>query len=429
MSVTHVSNASNLTNTELVAELGRLARTEREASVALIVHLAEFDARRLYEREGFSSLFKYCMSVLRLSEDAVYNRIEAARVARRYPVVVDMLVEGSLSLTTARLLARRLTPDNHEELLAAASGKGKEEVEKLLARRFPEPDVPSSIRKLASREATPTAAGTTMSIPASPISTSPIPDVLASQPLMPGSPSASGGAEASSVAGTAPVAPRALVRPLAPDRYEIRFTASEEMRDKLRLAQDLLGHAIPSGDLAQVFDRALTLLVDNLMRKKHGATRHPRPRSSCGQSGDSVNTGDSANIRDSANILAAVRRTVFARDAGRCAYVAMNGRRCGERRFIEYHHVHPRGAGGTATVENIQLRCRAHNGYEVELFYGPEKRYRGGGVVREAQATYGRGTRAGRTRSGTSDRSGRTTAGVSDGEGRDGRPAPSLSEH
>jgi len=105
------------------------------------VHLAEFDARRLYEPAGFSSLFKYCRAVLRLSEDAVYNRIQSARAARRFPVIVDMLLARTLSPTTARLLARRLTPENHEELLSAASGLGKEDVEEMLARWFPEPDV------------------------------------------------------------------------------------------------------------------------------------------------------------------------------------------------------------------------------------------------------------------------------------------------
>lgn len=54
-----------------------------------------------------------------------------------------------------RLLARHLTPENHEELLAAASGKGKQAVEELLARRFPQPDVPPLVRKVASRDVRP----------------------------------------------------------------------------------------------------------------------------------------------------------------------------------------------------------------------------------------------------------------------------------
>jgi hypothetical protein len=74
-----ITHASHLDNAELTAELGRLAHCEREATAALIVHLAEFDARRLFEGAGYRSLFQYCMAVLHLSEDAVYNRITAAR--------------------------------------------------------------------------------------------------------------------------------------------------------------------------------------------------------------------------------------------------------------------------------------------------------------------------------------------------------------
>ena len=122
MKITH---ASLLNDQELTAALIRLAQDEREATVALIVHLAEFDARRLYEPAGFPSLFQYCRAVLRLSEDAVYNRIQSARAARRFPAIVDMLRARTLSPTTARLLARRLTPENHQDLLCAASGLAK----------------------------------------------------------------------------------------------------------------------------------------------------------------------------------------------------------------------------------------------------------------------------------------------------------------
>src|SRR5438128_10694673 len=64
-----------------------IARCEREATASVIAHLAELDARRLYLGAGFSSLFTYCCDVLHLSEPAAYNRIEAARAARRFPAI------------------------------------------------------------------------------------------------------------------------------------------------------------------------------------------------------------------------------------------------------------------------------------------------------------------------------------------------------
>jgi hypothetical protein len=76
----------------------------------------------------------------------------------------------------------------------------------------------------------------------------------------------------------------------------------------------------------------------------------------------------------SRHVPAAVRRAVWTRDGGRCAFVSENGRRCTERGFIEFHHTAPYAAGGEATVDSIELRCRAHNLYEGELDFGPAAR-------------------------------------------------------
>jgi hypothetical protein len=296
MQITH---ASHLSDQELTTALRRLAQDEREATVALIVHLAEFDARRLYEPAGYSSLFKYCRAVLRLSEDAVYNRIKSARAARRFPVIVDMLLARTLSPTTARLLARRLTPENHQELLSAASGLGKEDVEKLLAARFPEPEVKASVRR----------------VPTAPVGALPAVSATAAT-LSLAAPDVAGPIAGEAVSCSTPAPARSTVRPIAAERYEIRFTATAQTREKLRLAQDLLGHAVPSGDLAQVFDRALTALIDELVRRKFAATPHPR--------------GNRGQGEDSENIPAHVRRAVYVRDGGRCAFVSVDGHRCGD---------------------------------------------------------------------------------------------------
>ena len=342
-------NAVTLTDAALTAELGRLAGREREATAALIVHLAEFDARRLYEGAGHPSMFSYCRAVLRLSEDAAYNRIKAARAARTYPVIVGMLADGSLNPTTVRLLAPHLTIENGEALLAAAAGKGTEDVKELLAQWFPQPDVSPSVRKVPSRRVV---VDTTLVAPvveAREAATVMVDDV----PLPPSA------LRPDAAPAMAPPPKRAIVRPLAPERYEVRFTADAATRDLLREAQDLLGHAIPTGDLAAVFHRALSLLVTDLRRRKFGETRRPRP-------GHSTHVGSETS--------AAVRRAVSARDESRCGFVSKDGHRCEERRFLEFHHVVPRAAGGRATVDNIQLRCRAHNGHEVDLFFGPGKR-------------------------------------------------------
>ncbi|HUG52184.1 MAG TPA: hypothetical protein VMR21_01225 [Vicinamibacteria bacterium] len=443
-----ITDASRLSDPELVNALTGLAGAERQSTAALIVHLAEFDARRLCEAAGFSSTFSYCVKVLHLSEDAAVNRIKAARAARRFPLVLDLLLSGALSPTTARMVARHLTPANHEELLAAAAGRTRQEVEALLARIFPRPDVRPSMRPLAARRGRdepslrpvmlpaapgtlPTASGTLPiasntqpTASGAPPSAAPegtgsaaVPNGLAgclppTPPPSPGAPSTDGLSLHTLVEAvtTPPAERRPVARPLAADRYEIRFTVNAETYANLRLAQDLLGHAVPSGDLALVFDRALSALVTDLKRRKFGATEKPR---------ESRREAD-----DSPYIPAAVRRAVYKRDGGRCAFVGSGGRRCGERRFVQFHHVVPRGVGGKATVDNVQLRCGVHNRHEAELFYGPGRRYGGGAdVVRETHARPGTGLGT-RPRTGACATDGitraRTGASGSDGATRAG---------
>ena len=132
-----VSAFAALSDDQLVERVKHLAACERRASVELIRSLVAFDARRLYLREGCSSLFTYCTEVLHLSEGSAYNRIETARAARRFPKVLEALERGDLTLTAIRLLAPHLTPANQGEVLAAARHSSKREVQELIASLSP----------------------------------------------------------------------------------------------------------------------------------------------------------------------------------------------------------------------------------------------------------------------------------------------------
>src|SRR5258707_6299567 len=142
--------ASSLSDQDLLARIGMLAGKEREATVELVAHLAVLDARpALFAAQGHGSLFTYCTVVLRLSEDATCNRIEAARACRDFPVILEALASGAMSLTSVRLLKRHLTPENHQAVLTRASGRNRREIEALVAELAPRPAVPSCVRKMA----------------------------------------------------------------------------------------------------------------------------------------------------------------------------------------------------------------------------------------------------------------------------------------
>src|SRR5688572_5924982 len=101
----HFASLKRLSDAELINAVKRLAAHERGTAAQLIAHLAELDTRDVTLREGYASLFAYCREALGLSEHEAFNRIEAARAARRFPIIIEMLSAGSINLTAARLLA------------------------------------------------------------------------------------------------------------------------------------------------------------------------------------------------------------------------------------------------------------------------------------------------------------------------------------
>ena len=215
----------------------RLATDERRATAALLRVLMELDRRRLYLGEGCASMFSYCTQVLHLAEGAACNRIEAARAARRYPVILELFEQSAITLTAVRLLAPHLTANNHAAVLSAATHKSKRQVEELVSSLRPQPDAPVVVRRL----------------PASPVV--PVASLVSAAAVRPVHPVA---AESPSVATTSceglPSVPSACILPIAPERYRIQLTVSRETHDKFRRAQTLLRHALPSGDAAEIFE-------------------------------------------------------------------------------------------------------------------------------------------------------------------------------
>ena len=340
----------DLADRDLLMEVKRLAKVERDATAALVASLAEVDARELHLGQGCRSLFVYCTEVLHLSESAAYARIAAARAGRRFPLILALLAAGDVTLTTIYLLAPHLTDATHRAVLESARHKSKREVQEIVASLHPLPDVPATIRKLPAPTASSawsrveSASEALLAIEAA-TRPSPSADIAQGPAIAPIAASSS----------TPPAARPSVVVPLAPERYKVQFTVGRQTHDMLRRAQDLLRPSVPNGDPAEIFDRALTLLVDHLERSKFARARRPRP--------------PSVRVTDSRHIPASVKRSVWARDGGRCAFEGGEGR-CTERGCLEFHHVVPYADGGLATNDNIQLRCRAHNQYEADALFG-----------------------------------------------------------
>ena len=98
------STVSGLTDDALLAQTRKLARIEQQLNVTVIDHLREIEARRLYLRRGFSSLFDYAVRELGYTDSAASRRINAMRLCKEFEEVREGLQDGSITLTTAAQL-------------------------------------------------------------------------------------------------------------------------------------------------------------------------------------------------------------------------------------------------------------------------------------------------------------------------------------
>jgi hypothetical protein len=355
-----------LGNEQLVTALAELVRHENDALSDLLAHLAELDERYLYLELGFTSLFAYCTERLGFCKSSAGRRIAAARVCRKYPEAFVRVAKGELRLSVLCLLAQHLNPENAAGLFEACSNESYEQVELVLAARFPKPDVRDLIRRLPSRDQpiTPhmgSAAQTSLvaQIPQDPpgrrlLAAQTQPEPAESLPAHPAPQPRS----------------RARLEPLSTDRFGVHFTADTEFRELLEEVRALASHAEPRGDLLPLMKRALQAYRSELQKTRFGIGRKPRRARS-------VKSNTARAAKRSRHVPAEVAREVYVRDDGCCTFKSEDGRRCGAQTFLELDHIEPWAEGGKSTVVNLRLRCRAHNQHAARAHFGED-------MIREA---------------------------------------------
>jgi len=368
-----------LSDEDLLDRLKKLLNQVNRNTAQLLLHLGEVDARKLYAAAACSSMFTYCVTRLGLSEPASYKRIQAARAARRHPVLLELLAQGRLHLAGIVLLAPHLTQDNREELLQAACGKSKRQIAQLLADRAPQPDAPTRIRKLPQPPATQRPTGQANAQQTAP----PIPAQAEPQAgQAPQGPDTQQGATAASTsAGPTPQAAprtsqpqsqersRSSIDPLGDQRYKVQFTADAAWVEQLRRAQDLMSHRLPDGDVPQILCQALELLNQRLMKERFAALSKPETKDAPeAQEEEATSPGPSP----SRHIPNDIKRQVAKRDGLQCTFVDDQGRRCEETRFWEFHHLQPWARTRTHQADSLTLRCRCHNQHAARQDFGAQ---------------------------------------------------------
>jgi 5-methylcytosine-specific restriction endonuclease McrA len=401
----------SLSDEALLFGLAHSLRASRRAAADIVVHLGEVEERRLHLLGGYSSMFDYCVTRLGMSEDEAYRRLEVARLVRRYPVLLEKLTAGQITLSVAALLKARLTDANHEALLTAVSGKTVAQAREVLAAWFPQPDATPLLRKLPTRPVHPAVGEGPRSAAcdahaaeieqplAAARAREPVPSVAdpasvpVAQPTEPfPSPQHTSPRLASSVPGSGSTS--RCVEPLSLDRYKLQLTVTAGFKRKLDLARDLLRHAVPSGDLATLLERALDLLLEQTTQRRFAKRKPPSSTSEptlgnspisaapvvgsaasaapmqASTAAESLAPAATAPSIASRHIPSKTRRAVLERDGLRCTWQGPDGTRCNSQAWLEYDHIIPRGKGGTHDPVNGRMLCRPHNRLSAEQAYG-----------------------------------------------------------
>lgn len=351
----------SLSDDELEKALKFLAHHEKRAVARLLAHLCVFDERQLSMKRKSRSLYDYCSRELGFEEFDAYRRIRGARVASQYPVALDLVEDGKLSLTSLVVLHPILTPDNYKDWFQKSEGKTRKQLESMVAARFPEQAKPDFIRRLP---------------PGSPYLV-PTPPVHAVDVLPPGAVEA---CDPTVEWGAIPANEQRLGRvwqdvlPVAADRIRIGFDAATSLMRLIERARQLLRHKYPEGHLEDVLKDVLEVFLDKRDPQRRLGLRSAPSAAQSLMAADDKEEGrlPTRFVRAYAAgryIPAKVKTAVWARDQGRCAWRFDDGTVCGGRDFVEFDHIIPFAKGGRSDYRNIRLLCRLHNQLAADIAF------------------------------------------------------------
>jgi hypothetical protein len=344
---------------DLDRRLADLVRNERHLAVQFVVELAGFAKRELYRELGYTSLFYYCVRQLGLSKSSAFRRSEVARLIARFPDIADRLTEGRLSIRALVELREVLTEENHAGVLTRAEGKSQEEAQLLAVEYRPKPVPKDIVRALpmplapsgsSAPSGSPGLSGLSGSLgPAAPIAPpgpraqSALPAPLGARDLVPAE------------TGMPPLQ-HEVVKPLTPELRRLNVTVTADFIDELEQVRVALSHQCPDGTFEQVVREAFKLVLERDRRRK-SLTERPRPQSETPGANDRY-------------VPAAVKRTVWKRDQGRCTWPMGDGKVCGSRHRLEFDHDLEVALGGKPTIGNVRLLCKSHNLMKAEQRFG-----------------------------------------------------------
>lgn len=337
-----------LSDQEILERTTTLVAHEREDTLSVLRCLNEIEARDLYLKLGYGSLFDYCTKGLGYSSSAAWRRIQTARCAAKFTSLYEMLERNEVNLSTVSQASRFLNESNSDSLLARISDRTKREVESILAEYQPPLSVPERATPIMMHLTTGPAASFTA-----------VPELFAS--ATPADCENNAYCRSGSNNEQTTSAPAEQVE----KRVLLRFSVSPEFMAKLERVRTVAWHRLPA---RATIEQILEFLLDEFIERHDPVSRQKR-RERRRKGSASVEMPEAPP--GERYIPASVRDLVFERDGGRCTYVGSSGKRCESTLAVQLDHIVPVALGGTSTPENLRLLCAKHNRLEAGRLLGP----------------------------------------------------------
>jgi len=272
-------------------------KTLKKAEYDLIKVLQKVDEKKVYAYYGFRSLFQYSLSALHLTESQAYSYINVARKSQQCPALDEALKNKEISVSKLKQVIAQITPSNQTEWIDRVKTMSKRELENLVAKSNPHIRIPEQARMVAENLIH-------------------------------------------------------LQMPISENRFKKFQRVNELLCQKTNkvikmqdIVEQLCDFYIEKNDPLKKAERA----EKRIKRKPNRITLQNKAKPIV------------ASQTNRAAIPSSIQNQVYLRDQGCCQFLDATGKKCRERRWLDYHHVIPVKKGGEHSLKNLTLLCRGHH--------------------------------------------------------------------
>nr|WP_295900546.1 HNH endonuclease signature motif containing protein [uncultured Bdellovibrio sp.] len=306
----------NIGNSELVARLEKLVRTERKITHVILLHILEIEDRKIYAELGFDSMYSYLTKQLGYSEASAYRRIQSARLLKHVPGIAEKLESGALNLTQLTQVQKCIK----EEMRTSGTIISQNQAQKILE------DIENK-------------------------------NTFETQKVL-------------AVEFNQPIQTIETVKPQADETVRLEITLSKEEFEELKKAKEHLSHICIDGSWSDVISTLAKKFNNSKLGNKISnptmITSTLVPASTHSFSVARDQEFKKSNRRKYISIQ--IKRELLKKARYCCEYInSKTGTKCSSKYQLQIDHIRPWALGGGDDIANLRVLCRTHNNLAANI--------------------------------------------------------------